>query len=461
MSISRETDKTSAEQLDLETIRERCTRTIEEAYDDEANTLVEALPAMGKTHSAVKAAATTDTKVTILTTRGRKEQYDKISELCEEFGLSYRVLPSAYEECPVLNGEIGEDKKNEMEARLESLSITAGELHSRWGELDCQKDGECRYESAWDEVFGEDVYIGHYLHAHNKDAISDRTVVFDEFPDQTYICEVDNLQKNVTRFVYQKLNTEVSGSVLSNYNDVIKHCDEIGPTTLRYFRGCGRNLRDLSAIQGDSDYYHPYTPLATMGMLNSIDLGNGWRKAELGYGQVAAKHEEEDKMYLLTPPNLDDADKIISLDGTPSYTFWWKMLNTHFTTTRVLDDEERKRYIREVQGLKIVTVSDSLHPYLSGKYVETEKDAALLRAVEEEHGQEPGVISSRESLNNLEEINAPLSDASTYYGNVKGSNELGDEDVGVILGSPEPSSKEVKKEAALWGYSADIEGQGR
>jgi superfamily II DNA or RNA helicase len=110
MSTSTGTNKTSAEQLDLETARRRCAEVIRRAYETKTNTLVNALPAMGKTHSAVKEAATTGTKVTILTTRGREEQYEKISELCEEFGLDYEVLPSAYEECPILNGNMGEDK---------------------------------------------------------------------------------------------------------------------------------------------------------------------------------------------------------------------------------------------------------------------------------------------------------------------------------------------------------------
>jgi hypothetical protein len=462
MPTSTGTNKTSAEQLDLETARRRCAEVIRRAYETKTNTLVNALPAMGKTHSAVKEAATTGTKVTILTTRGREEQYEKISELCEEFGLDYEVLPSAYEECPILNGNMGEDKKDEVEDLIERFNITPRELHSIWDSLECQQNGGCPCESGWEKNSDEyDVLIGHYLHAYIGEVVNGRTIVFDEFPGDTYVQEVDNLQKNVGRFVDQKISSAVSNGYLNSYNDVIIHRNEGSLREIRYFSGCGSDeLRDLSSIQGNGKPYHPYSPLATMGLYPLKDLGNGWKSAELGYGQVALKHEEDDKMHLLIPPDLEKAENVVALDGTPSALLWEKVLHTKFEQVQVLDDEERKRYVREVQGIEIVTVSKSLHPYFSGRYVKTEKDAALIKEIEEKHGQKPGVITSKVALEKLEDTDANFSDTSTYYGNVRGSNDLGDEDVVVILGSPEPGSKRVKKEAAIWGEDAEMKGRG-
>jgi hypothetical protein len=74
--------------------RERTVEAIVDAYERRDQVLIEALPTMGKSYGALKAAAETDLPVTIFTGRGQKEQYDQIKEWCEKHGLSYLQLPS-------------------------------------------------------------------------------------------------------------------------------------------------------------------------------------------------------------------------------------------------------------------------------------------------------------------------------------------------------------------------------
>lgn len=51
--------------------------------------LIEALPTLGKSFSAIAATADTSEQITHLTNRGNNEQYQWAIERCEHFDLSY------------------------------------------------------------------------------------------------------------------------------------------------------------------------------------------------------------------------------------------------------------------------------------------------------------------------------------------------------------------------------------
>lgn len=73
----------------------------------------------------------------------------------------------------------------------------------------------------------------------------------------------------------------------------------------------------------------------------------------------------------------------------------WKLAaGISFQHKPTLSNAERRAYISEAQGLRVVQTSDDVHPYLSGTCVDSERDAALLRAIAERHETKPGVISS-------------------------------------------------------------------
>ena len=95
--------------LTIEDARERTVDAIADAYTSSDRVLVEALPTMGKSYGAVKAAADTDQQVTVLTGRGHKEQYEQFREWCDEHGLDYYTLPSFTRDCDTANGEHGEE----------------------------------------------------------------------------------------------------------------------------------------------------------------------------------------------------------------------------------------------------------------------------------------------------------------------------------------------------------------
>ena len=189
----RQSGATSESDLTIEDARRRTVAALTDAYEHSDRVLIEALPTMGKSYGSVKAAAETGEQITVVTGRGREEQYEQFQQWADEHDLSAYTLPSFAEDCGTASGEHGD----EWAARVNGWyqrGATPKTIHKHAEDvlrrpLPCQehKGQSCPYASKWDfDPDNYDVLIGHYSHAHKAKVTNGRTVVLDEFPDGAY-----------------------------------------------------------------------------------------------------------------------------------------------------------------------------------------------------------------------------------------------------------------------------------
>lgn len=173
---------------------------------------------------------------------------------------------------------------------------------------------------------------------------------------------------------------------------------------------------------------------------------------------VVDRGEEDLSVTVLTPPDLRYASGAIALDGTPNAEMWETALGIELETRAVLDTSEREDYVRDTLGLRIIRTSEAVKPYSNPDNVTDLWDGALLRAIAEQHGDTPDVISSRAALRAYEEsdfVDSSTFGDTTYYGNLKGSNRFASSRLGAVIGSMHYGDDYVKKWAAYVGVAAE------
>ena len=192
----------------VERARERTTEAISDALGSGEQVLLEALPTLGKSYGSVEAAARTGEPVTVLTTRGRKEQYDQLREWCDKHGLESYTLPAFTHDCDTANGEHGAEWKETVRdwyRRGATPKVIHKHAESELGRpLPCQAgEHSCPYTLKWDfDPTEKDVLVGHYAHAHKRKVTASRTVIVDEFPGGAYESCLDHgLEGAVTYFL--------------------------------------------------------------------------------------------------------------------------------------------------------------------------------------------------------------------------------------------------------------------
>ena len=102
--------------LTLQSVRTKVVDEIEDALEREQPDLIEALPGTGKSRGVIEAASRLEVQIAVFTCRGRKEQYLQLQRWCDNFGLSSFILPSAYEDCPTVSGNLGEERAEDTPA---------------------------------------------------------------------------------------------------------------------------------------------------------------------------------------------------------------------------------------------------------------------------------------------------------------------------------------------------------
>ncbi|WP_130500918.1 hypothetical protein [Natrinema hispanicum] len=425
--------------------------------------LIEALPTMGKSYSAVKSIAETTKPTTIATGRGRKEQYARYRDWADEHSLEHYTLPAFTHDCPTANGEHGEDSADTV-ARWYNAGATPQQIHkfaeSKLGHpLPCQHDGECPYSSKWRfEPDDYDVLIGHYSHLYNEKVTTGRSVLIDEFPGSAYetTLEGEQLSRAVSTFLEDE-NT----IPFDDYTDLIENREDDARRgeALLWFEDYGVETDGLQAFV---DGGHALAPVAVYTLLASEKLGNGWERARIGDalgGQLGLFNRAESRIHVMDPPSIDYARNVVGLDGTPTPEMWRIALGRRrFNHRPVLQDEERAEYIRDALGLRIVRTTESVKSYSAGEdeianRVTVDEDAALLEAIDDTHGQLPDLITTAraEKLYDDEGVLEEHVSRTKHYGNVLGSNEFATERLGAVIGSRNFGPDYVKK----WGAYLD------
>ena len=470
--------------LTIDDARERTVDAIADAYGRGDQVLVEALPTMGKSYGAVKAAAETDEPVTILTGRGHKEQYAQFKAWCDEHGLNYKVLPSFTEHCPTASGAHGEEWRDtvlgwyDRGATPQAIHKFAEDVLGR--PLPCQVDeqGEhtdCPYAHKWDfdpdtdgsldpeEDVQIDVLIGHYNHAHKDKVTQGRTVVFDEFPNAYETKLGPKLQGAVSYWL-----ATVDAIPFDSYTDLVENRDEQSrrADALLWFDEHGAEPDETHVF--DDEDAHATAPLAVFTLLAGEDLGNGFEHADLGEDGVATFNRDTGHMAILRPPALEYASGIVALDGTPTKRMWELALGERLNHRPVLQEEERAEYVRDALNLNFVRTSEYVKPYNSADHVNTEQDLALLEAIAEQHGEPASLITTGTAEKEYEgagilekdengnfQGDGELVDAVKHYGNVLGSNEFDDTRLGAVIGSNHYGDHYIKKWGAYAGEAVD------
>ena len=468
----------SSPALSLDGARDRTRAAIADAYRHGDRRLIRALPTLGKSYGAVAAAADTDTPITVLTGRGRKEQYGQFKEWADEHGLSYKVLPSfpsPTRGCPTAASLHGEDWRATVMGWYDR-GATGQEIHNHAEDalgrpLPCQvaENGdriECRYRHAWEFDPDEyDVLIGHYAHAHVEQVTAGRAVVFDEFPEDAYETALagDNLETAVSYWL-----RSTDAVPFDSYHDLVENRDDDRrrADALLYLEDHVDSPDERAVF--DDDHAHAAAPFVVWTLLAGKDLGNGLEYADLGdLGTGVFDHDPDapdrpSTVRVLQPPVLPPSADVVALDGTPTLELWELALGCRLNPRDVLQDAERAAYLRDTLNLQVVPTTEYVKPYNSEDHVNTDADAALLEAITDTHDETPGVISTQLALDEYADagvleydsedgaVKDGPADRVKWYGNVLGSNDFKQKRVGAVLGSNHFGDGYVK----LWGAYA-------
>lgn len=455
-------------------VHERCQSVLTELceQDDHHATLFEALPSAGKSYSALRAALETEQTITILT--GRHELQGQFKSWCEEMGLDGKIIPSFPRDCPSANGTHGDGLAEAVMKRYGN-GTTSKILHERAPEifghpLPCSVGGECPYTQAMKMLnpASHDVLIGHYTHGHIDKVVCNRKVVIDEFPKTAYLTELDGINLHLAIGNWLNNQDEIP---YSSFNDLIENRSNNSrrATALEWFREDGTELDYYGAAETESS--HAVAPLVVKLLLTSDPFQDGyhWEFADLDRGRTGVFNYEENSVHILQPPDLTCADGVIALDGTPTKELWELVLGMKLEHRRLLSNDERRAYIRDILGLEIYQTSLKTRPYSSGNYVTVERDRLLLNAINAKHDEKPAIITSMKALygggtNQSANYSTAglleLVDVSKHRGNLIGSNKFKEYRLGVIIGSSHYGDSYIEKWSALAGKVVERSGKG-
>ena len=178
------------------------------------------------------------------------------------------------------------------------------------------------------------------------------------------------------------------------------------------------------------------------------------------------------------PPAWEDRGghdvPVVGLDATARAELWETALGREVRLADIFDtDEERAEFLEAALDLRVIRASDDMRFYEGSP---TEKDldgdVALLETLADEYA---GVEAPRQRGEEAVAVGTPacitthgvravleddprlddVVDAWENYGNVKGSNELGDHRLAAILGTQHYGDDAVERFAALAGEEAD------
>jgi TolA-binding protein len=493
---------------------------VQEAFEASKPTLIEAPPSSGKTTKAQKRAAEAENPVTYLC--GRTDLYDEAQEFFEsEDGVTAEVIPSPHRDCPSFK-----ENKPGNEERLEKLynkGYSGQKIHysdPETAKTPCMDDGEtCNYISKLSSIEEEnetiDILIGHHSHAHRELYVKDRIVIFDEFNAGAFLSQypdpesdisdsprkiipelLDNLDDSETDFPSEDFQDITD--ILINRSDPAKR-----DKAINWFisEGASRSAAEDSEyikpnIDLKYDDSHLMAPFLTFSLLCMRRVGEGiemaphpdddyydtWEKADLIPSIRVVRDRNSGKMYVWRPPDLNSAEQVIGLDGTPTLKLWNLLLRPEsesgFDHRKVVDRQDFIKYVRSGMNMSLVQAGNGAHPYASGRTYNPDKDRfAAIHALENqlfplispkqaiEQYKYEGLLSDHveplcKNPNDGEDIFEYSRWRACNFASLRSSNVFDKDDLGVVSGAPHPGDDIVKIWAGLCGEEASAEGKG-
>jgi hypothetical protein len=423
--------------------------------------LIEALPASGKSYGSMKWAANTENPVTLLAPRHKllDKEYEP---WCEEFRLTSKRLPSFYRDCTSLKeSDSGEYKPIDQSAeefhKEYKQGISAEEVHFRYPNIPCQEDSKCPFMERRSFDPGEyDVLLGTYRHAHVKEWIKDRYIIFDEFPGEEFQMTFDGEAESVIS-AYLQDNDDLP---FDSYRGLQfnRNAQSVGESVEEWKGDLHSSLSDKShPRRSGSSSAHTLAPLTTLALVEAEPLENNWLYADLGNGKKAVSDPEDNNWTFLLPPKLEKAKSVIGLDGTPNEELWSQALNEDVQSLPLLNREGKRKYLQSILGLKLIQTTEAWKAVQSGDGVAPPKDLALIEGIARKTGQSPALISSKKGVQQYREEGLDkITENTEHYNNLKGMNAFENERLGIVLGNPHPGDGKILKWCAFAGVAAEV-----
>lgn len=466
--------------------RTKLRQAIRDGFEAEEPVLIDALPATGKSYSVVQWAAETGRPLTVFT--ARHDLYNQYKKACAKFGLTFGRVPSYYVDCP-LGEKFDGDRPDGAEDWIERFTAlyerygSAKLVHRERKDLPCQQGGECPYMRARktfnQEFSGYEVVVGHFKHANTPFPgtrtpgryAENRYVAFDEFPGDAIVETLSEqvFKSSITQYVQE------SDLPFSNYGEFQAGVHTKKESIIEWKEESRSKTFDLD-IAKDVDDVSPHAPLLTQVeasweyLEHEEDGPNGWLRADLHPVAVAVKSGGDGTVNLLQLPRVGDvAESVICLDGTPTPELWKILFGDSLAIKHVFKtDAEKRKFLADGLGLKIVQTSRNIKPYASGKYLtqqqhpetnewyesdkQARKDMLVFRWIcqQESTNDKPGFISSKKAIEVYEEhgLNDLVAE-SVHYNAFKGTNDLGAYHFGIVAGCNFPGDDVVQKWAAF------------
>jgi len=177
------------------------------------------------------------------------------------------------------------------------------------------------------------------------------------------------------------------------------------------------------------------------------------------------------------PPAFAEADaqnSVVGLDATGRERLWSLATGTDVHKRDIHETaRERRAFLQEVLNLQVVQTSPHINTYSgSAQSKNFDGDVALVQSVAEEYAAtqlrqdtltattKPGVITTKKARADIEDRIKDDVAAMDHYGNVTGSNALGELNLGAVLGCRHFGDAVVEKWAALAGETVQRSGKG-
>jgi hypothetical protein len=169
-----------------------------------------------------------------------------------------------------------------------------------------------------------------------------------------------------------------------------------------------------------------------------------------------------------------EPNPVVGLDATGRASLWELAIGCPVETADIHETPRAKRaFLRDVLNLQVVQTSPHVQGY-SGSPDSTNFDGpvALVNQIAEEYSAsllrrdtlsattKPGVITTKKAETAIEDRISGASGARAHYGDITGSNALGNHNLGIVLGSRHYGDAPVEKWAALAGETVTREGKG-
>lgn len=449
--------------------------TISELVEDGATGLVVALPSMGKSRGAVEYLRENDEQGVIFV--ARHERMDEIEEWASEgTPMSFARLPSFHRDCPTVSqaetdSETDSEHKEMREWALacHQRGMSGGMIHelahSEFGRgLPCEARGNCPYQEMRQEDWSQyDLLVGHYTHAlrrFNNDEenhFRDRVIFIDEFPD-VVVKKYDRSEVNNAISAYIRQYPDFPVRNLNRFESEIQD-ERVREKARKHV--LDNSWRGNAQKAGLSSGYR-LAPTFILAYLNRKELPNGLDLARTP-GEKTVVWDSKGSLQVLTRPDFAEAKAVIGLDGTPSVARWTAVLGETLTVRWVLGDRWNE-YLSEVLNIEVVQTTDNVKAYsaTTGGKVTPAADLTYLQHISDVEGRPPFLIASKTALNRIDikarQAEKRLSDfvsGSRHYGDIKGTNQLGDVSLGVVIGSEHYGDDYVQVWGAFLGHSIE------